>query len=158
MAIWAAAHLSFAEGYEVTAEKMHQDEFFQELIIDNLLGGGRLSFKAARGDRLLWRRLLLARVLVKHDHVIAAQIAGRVYEELLRVFGKRCGLHVIGKKLWEIEEELGEQPELQRFGVTAADLNRWRDWRNESAHVEKTIRENNARQFVNQISDFQKKV
>jgi hypothetical protein len=151
MALWSAAHLYLDPQFAALTDAMAQDEYFQQKKLENLFRDWRgLSRQSAP------QQMMLARVLSKYDHLLAALITGRVYESLLRDLGIQHGVH-----------SRTQTPGQSKMGALVARLERidslgispkWWKWRNDSIHPERQISRANAEQFVEEVSQFCRRI
>lgn len=152
MALWAAAHLSFNPNprYIEPTQEMRNDEFFHELRLRNLLEGLRKFPSPHQRERLL-----LAAAIIPHDHQTAALIAARALEGLLNELAKGLKTYPNPKprqtRAGNLVEQLDERPELRSIGLSAGDLRRLWDWRNNAVHGELDIKRTNAEEFVRRL-------
>ncbi|MBI4464428.1 MAG: hypothetical protein HY647_06960 [Acidobacteria bacterium] len=131
MALWTAAHLEWPDDDDLLS-KMDQDKHFQGIRLSNLMEG-----LGSRWGASIRERLLLARALLSKDHVAAAVIVARCYEQIIRHIGKRAKHPIqIGKKENGVHKqlkELAQTKEVLRRGVKLAELDLW-DLRKDAVH------------------------
>ena len=135
MALWTAAHLDWPDDADRLHKEMDQDKDFQKIRLSNLMVG-----LGSRWGATIHERLLLARALRSKDHVSAAVIVARCYEQIIHHVGKRVGYQIprFGKKEKRVQDqlkELAQKIEALRRGVKIADLDFWK-LRNEAVHGE----------------------
>lgn len=135
MGLWAAAHLSTDPGCAALAEGMYTDEFFQEIRLRNLAEG--FGSHWSRTDA---QRLILARVLLKHDFILAALIASRTFESVVYEIVSRAEIQVLqcdpnDDSLKSLISSIKAEPSLlNALGVLPYELDRWRRCRNDTVH------------------------
>jgi hypothetical protein len=154
MAIWSAAHLYMDRDFAALTEEMRRDEYFQQILLENIVQGwSGLTWQTGK------RNLTLARVFLDQDYLLAALITGRVYEELLQELGRRWEVPPSMGKLGQsrtgaLLDRLKRHPDLQRLGTTARELDDWWDWRNSSIHQAPPITKSDAEDFMREIEKF----
>ena len=136
MALWVAAHLEPEEHGDLL-ERMHQDDTFQEIRLRNLLEG-----LGEHWSRTVRERLILAKVLLRHDPAAGAVIVARCYEKIIREVGKPLGIDFNMVKSDSTTtrdplKSLAEHPEVRRRGVFFDDLGKLRQSRNDAVHGKK---------------------
>jgi hypothetical protein len=135
MGLWAAEHLSTDPAYASMAEEMHKDEFFQEIRLRNLAEG--FGSHWTRTDA---QRLILGRVLLRHDSILAALIASRAFESIVFEIVSRSGMQTGNfdenrdRLEYLIHKIAAKSSLMHRLGVTADELNEWRRCRNDTVH------------------------
>jgi hypothetical protein len=137
MALWSATHL-FPEHRSI-AEEMYKDDFFREVRLHNLLEGFGRSW--GRTDR---ERLVLAKVLLGHDHVLAALIAGRCYESTVRKIAERLRIGPGNRKLRQGEfgalvDKVSRQREIVELPVTHDEMKIWQQSRDDAVHCTEPV-------------------
>lgn len=135
MALWAAAHLSTDVQCSSLAKEMNSDEFFQEVRLKNLARG--FGSHWTRTDA---QRLILSRVLLEHDFILAALIATRAFESIVFEIVARAAIQL---------DDFGESPDhleylirkikekrlaLFKLDVRGDELDKWRKCRNHTVH------------------------
>jgi hypothetical protein len=131
MPLWSAAHLSLDPAYVPLTEEMRNDEYFQEVRVANLVAGF-----AQFWQRSEMQRVVLARQLLEHDHVLGSVIAARVYESVLQEMMEHCGMAkgVPEKVDLTLVRHLEGRPETLSLGLRRSQLVvLWR-LRNEAVH------------------------
>ena len=142
MALWSAAHLSRLPKYARLAEEMFKDQYFQEIRLQNMLEG--LGEHWGSTDR---EQLVLGRVMLKHDHLLATLVAARCYESVVRKIAE--SLQVSSERKEHEEDTLGyliskleaKSRKLSGLGISASDLQRWRICRNDVVHLRPIARD-----------------
>jgi hypothetical protein len=158
MAIWSAAHLYIDQDFAAIAEEMRRDEYFQEILLANIVKGwSGLTWKSGRGN------LTLARVFLDQDYLLAALIVGRVYEELIQELASRWSVRTNpltpGQSMTgALVRRLGRQANLQLIGITGEQLEQWWTWRRNAIHQNPPISKANAKHFLMDIEGFFKRV
>jgi len=154
MALWSAAHL-FPEHRSI-AEEMHNDDFFREVRLRKLLDGfGR---RWGRTDR---ERLVLAKVLLEHDHVLAALIAGRCYETTVRRIAERLRIGPGNRKLRQGEfgalvDNVSRQREIVELPVTHDEMKRWQEARDDAVHCTEPVPKGTAEDLISGVERLSK--
>ena len=124
MALWTAAHLEGPDDVDRLRDEMEKDKDFQEIRLSNLLEG-----LGARWGPSIRKRLLLAQALLRHDHVAAAVIAARCYEQIICHVGKLVRKDIVfGVKTNPVGQQLrviADEDEVRRRGVNFEKLNFW---------------------------------
>lgn len=147
MALWSAAHLYLEPEFAALTEVMLHDEYFQQTKLENLFRNWRGLSKHSTPQQMM-----LARVICKHDYLLAALITARVYESLLIDMGNKLGI-----------DPRPQKPRQSRTGALAAQLEKneslglssdWWTWRNDAVHPEREISKRNAERFVDEISRY----
>lgn len=131
MALWSAAHLSLDPAYVPLAEEMRNDEYFQEVRVGNVVAGFAQFWRRSE-----MQRVVLARKLLEHDHVLGSVIAARVYESLLREMMERCNIlgSVPEKMDMKMVRQLEGRAQTASLGLHRGELEvLWR-LRNEAVH------------------------
>lgn len=131
MALWAAAHLEGPDDAARLRDEIEQDKDFQQIRLGNLMEGLASKWRTSIGGRLL-----LAEALLTHDHVAAAVMVGRCYEQIIRKASDLVGRKIvfghqenpIGKQLAVIENEL------RQTVVIPCQLASWWPLRNDAVH------------------------
>jgi hypothetical protein len=135
MGLWAAAHLSTHSEYASLADAMHKDEFFQEIRLKNLAEG-----LGSHWTKTYSQRLILARVLLNHDSILATLIASRAFESIVFGIISRSGIQLddLGEdrdNLYYITKKITDRSALlNKLEVSASDLHAWRKCRNDTVH------------------------
>jgi hypothetical protein len=149
MGLWAAAHLSTDIRYDALAEEMHRDKFFQEIRLKHLAEG--FGSQWTRTDA---QRLILARVVLEHDFVLAALIASRAFESVVFEICSRAGLEPDANHHnleYLIDKIKAKRTLPYRLEVSGKDLDEWRRCRNDTVHPESergSITSKRARDFL----------
>jgi len=131
MALWTAAHLEGPDIVDRLRDEMEQDDDFQQIRLGNLMESLACKSRASINGRLL-----LAEALLPHDHVAAAVIVARCYEQIMHKAGERVGRRIlfrregnpVGEQLAAIEDEL------RRIGVDSDQLAYWWGLRIKAIH------------------------
>ena len=135
MALWTAAQLQWREQKHEAILEMHQDNYFQEIRLNNLL-----ESLGEHWSRTLRERLLLARALLRYDPVVAAVMVARCYEKIIREVGKRVGHEIcIGNQQMPVSKQLeilAGFDDVRRRRVSPGDLDLWQ-FRNYAVHGKK---------------------
>jgi hypothetical protein len=114
---------------------MNKDEFFQEIRLRNLVEGF-----GSHWTRTDMQRLILGRVLLKHDSILAALIASQAFESVLFEIVRRVGIrsgNFDGKRdqLEYLVKRIAAKPStLYKLRVKAHELDKWRRCRNDTVH------------------------
>jgi hypothetical protein len=153
MALWAAAHLSTQRDYAALTEDMNTDPYFQEVRLRNLTEG--LGRHWVRDDG---NRLLLARVLLKRDYLIAAGIGARVFESLVFTIAEnlkvdadpRRGQSKAGALVEKLERD--KQQQLRKLGLEPDNLTVLWERRNDAVHPDRQITAAQAVDFVQKVN------
>ena len=146
MALWSAGHL-FPEHRSIS-EEMYKDDFFREVRLRNLLEGfGR---RWGRTDR---ERLVLAKVFLDHDDILAALIAGRCFESTVRRIAEQLGIGPGNRKLRRGEfdklvRNVSRQREIVGLPVMHDEMERWRQTRNDAVHSEEPVSKRAAEDLI----------
>jgi hypothetical protein len=155
MALWAAAHLSNIRDYAPLTEDMNRDPYFQEVRLRNLTEGlGRYWVQDNSN------RLLLARVLLKHDYLIAAGIAARVFESVVYKIADELGVDAYPKRnqskaaalVEKLERE--QQRTLTNLGLEPGELKKLWERRNDAVHPDRQITKAGAADFVQEVGEL----
>ncbi|MBI1817580.1 MAG: hypothetical protein HYR72_21600 [Deltaproteobacteria bacterium] len=138
MALWTAAQLYISPLYAELTKQMNGDAFFQETRLRNLVANLRLE--SGVSDRLLF-----AKVLLDHEHVIAGVIAARAFEDLCRKIAIR--LTIPDSKFgYDLVRKIESPRNLRALGITRGDVSEPFRLRNDAVHGDISHRE--ARQLV----------
>jgi hypothetical protein len=148
MALWSAAHLSPDPAYASLAEEIRNDEYLQERRISNLVSGlGRF-----------WRRsglqhIVLARSMLPYDYGLAALVATRIYESVIRDLGERLRIcdDTLPATNKNLVEKLERRPEATKLGIKPGELKKLWDWRNDAVHSNLDFTKDEAAAFVNRV-------
>ena len=146
MALWTAAQLQWREQKHEAILEMHQDNYFQEIRLNNLL-----ESLGEHWSRTLRERLLLARALLRYDPVVAAVIVARCYEKIIRKVGDQVGCEIRIAKHPHIPvpkqlERLAKNKEVRRREVSLADLDLW-GFRKDAVHGEENRKTGESREI-----------
>ena len=152
MALWSAAHLDPSSNRLIWSQILH-DPYFQGICLGNLLEGFGRSW--GQSDR---ERLLLANILLDHDHTLAALIAGRCFSVIIRLMIKKWNMDYLDPQadLLELVKELqrSKQKELLRdLGISASALDPLRLYRNFVVHAH-PIQKNQAEALVKRVTEL----
>jgi hypothetical protein len=131
MALWSAAHLSLDAAYVPLTEEMRNDEYLLEVRVANLIAGlGRFWRRSEM------QRIIFARVLIEHDHLLGAVIAARVYESVLREMMEYYGVlkGVFEKIDLTSVRQLERRSEFVSLGLRPTELEELWKLRNEAVH------------------------
>ena len=154
MALWSAFYLSLDPAWASLKEEMEQDRYFQEIRLKNLVESlGRFGRETDQ------QRLLLAKAIVKHDHLTAALIAARSYESLVLELAQRLGVSPGPKsrqtKVGSLVEKLGREPlKLRSLRLSPDRFDRWWHWRNDAVHPDRQLSKRDAEKFVQEIGQL----
>ncbi len=122
MALWVAAHLGLAE-HAILGE-MQRDQWFQEIRLRNMMDGWCCQDSEPA-------RLTLAEALQRHDHVLAALIAGRCFESVVEKMAAQRKIKVEIRdgegRLWRLVQELERQTGPVPTGVSLDALRKLRN-------------------------------
>jgi hypothetical protein len=146
MGLWSAAHLSSeASGL---ADEMYADKYFMEVRLRNLLAGVGRRWKRTVTERLTWARLLL-----KHDHILAGIIAARCLEDTVRMLADQIEVAPGTGKPGQTEfsalvDAVSRRRELTGLGVSPGLLPRLRELRNDAVHSHSPIAKADAKELV----------
>ncbi len=153
MALWAAAHHFVLPNSAPLVQQMNADEYFRDVRLSNFLEGFGKHWGQTEHERLA-----LARVLLRHDGVLAGLVAGKCYESVVKRIARRYELtrednyrdtldHIIAK--------LEERPRALRIlGVSISDLHRWRECRNDAVH--NTLTKGRAKDLIQGIERLER--
>jgi len=155
MALWVAAHLAFHEKFAPLANEVNRDEFFQVFRLRNLMAG----IRRAKPSDVSWR-MVFAQALLQRDHVTAALVTARSYEDLIWHVSR-----VYGIKLPPDPSRPADCPRLinaiaadpfilKRLKVDGLDLRGLWQMRNGAIHDEEGLPEPEARRFVMAVADL----
>lgn len=154
MALWAAAHLYSEQEFAGLVEDMRSDEYFQEMLLENMIQGwGVVAGKTRKSH------LILAGIFLKHDYVLASLITARLYEEALLALGRRLGvgsgIQKVGQsKIAALKDRLKRAPELQRMEILPQELDEWWGLRCDAVHPDRRITMKGAERFVGGVQRF----
>ena len=90
---------------------------------------------------------------MEHDSVLAALIAARCFEAVIREIANKFGISPGVRKFGQTEfsalvDALRRRRELIECGISSEELGDWRDSRNEAVHAERGISKQKARDLV----------
>jgi hypothetical protein len=110
---------------------MRNDEYFQEVRVANLVAGFAQFWRRSE-----IQRVVLARKLLEHDHVLGSVIAARVYESVLSEMMEHYG--TVKSDFEEISlklvRELERRAELATLGLQPRELELLWILRNKAVH------------------------
>jgi hypothetical protein len=131
MALWSAAHLSLDPAYASVSEEMRNDEYLQEVRLANLIAGLGQFWRRSE-----MQRVVFARMLLEHDHVLGSVIGARVYESVLREMMEYYGLlkGVFDKIDLTLVRQLERRSEIVSLGLRPSELEALWKLRHEAVH------------------------
>lgn len=152
MALWSAAH--GLPDYRALVDEMHEDAYFQQVRLTNLLEG--LGRHWTRGNR---NRMLLARSLLKTDYEVAGALTSVVYEPLVNEIADEVGVSrqvdrhgnpLTGNRV----KMLSERARIDGLSVRPKEL--WDLWqlRNRAVHCKPPLTQQEATEFVRKVHDL----
>jgi len=147
MGLWTAVTLQHERDYQPLRERMLKDEFFQETRLKNLLEGPESLFsplkRVAKGKALEERRrLLFAKVVVKHHHFIGALVAARSFEVFIKHLANKWDIKRYEERsnkrkevlMGQLVREVGGNRRAKELGYSAEAFGAWWDTRNDIVH------------------------
>jgi hypothetical protein len=130
---------------------MHNDEYLQEARLANLVAGlGRFWRRSEM------QRIVFARVLVEHDHLLGSVITARVYESVLREMMEYYGIlrGVFGKIDLTLVRGLERRSEIVSLGLRPGELEALWKLRHEAVHGYLGFTPQKAKLFVQGVEEF----
>ena len=135
MAMWSASHLYLNPDYSAIVDDMREDEYFQDLLFRNTISGWGTIARQTKIDHILF-----AEAFLKHDYLISAVIAARIFESDIRELASKLDVKTGATKINQsktgaLVNRIGhKESSLHKIDISPGELKQWWGWRIEAVH------------------------